>query len=61
MSLGKDIIFKQNSGLVLEAYTNADYTGFVVDKRSTIGYCNFLGGNLWHGEVGNRDWWRSPV
>ena len=45
-SLGKDILFKRSSGLVLEAYMNQDYVGSMVDKRSTIGYCTFLGGNL---------------
>ena len=40
-----DILFKLSLGLVLEAYTNTDYVGFVVDRRSTIRYCNFLGGN----------------
>ncbi|RVW43800.1 Retrovirus-related Pol polyprotein from transposon TNT 1-94 [Vitis vinifera] len=32
--------------LTLEAYTNADYAGSVVNRRSTSGYCTFVGGNL---------------
>ncbi|KAK0580519.1 hypothetical protein LWI29_002881 [Acer saccharum] len=43
---GKGILFKRNTGLVLEAYTDVDYAGSVVDRRSTSGYCTFLGGNL---------------
>ncbi|XP_059658496.1 uncharacterized mitochondrial protein AtMg00810-like [Cornus florida] len=43
---GKCILFKRNGGLVLEAYTDADYAGSIVDRRSTSGYCTFLGGNL---------------
>jgi hypothetical protein len=43
---GKGILFKRNGGLVLEAYTDADYTGSIVDRRSTFGYCTFLGRNL---------------
>ena len=43
---GKGILFKRNGGLVLEAYTDADYAGSIVDRRSTSGYCTFLGGNL---------------
>ena len=43
---GKGILFKRNGGLVLEAYTDADYVGSIVDRRSTSGYCTFLGGNL---------------
>jgi hypothetical protein len=34
------------SFIVLEAYTNADYTGSIVDRRLTFEYCTFLGRNL---------------
>jgi len=30
----------------MKVYTDADYAGSIVDRRSTIGYCLFLGGNL---------------
>ncbi|WJZ98357.1 hypothetical protein VitviT2T_016885 [Vitis vinifera] len=43
---GKGILFKKNNTLALEAYTDADYAGSLVDRRSTTGYCTFLGGNL---------------
>ena len=43
---GKGILFKRNGGLVLESYTDADYAGSIVDRRSTSGYYTFLGGNL---------------
>ena len=45
-TLGKDILFKRNKGLVLEAYTDADYARSIVDKRLTFGYCPFLSENL---------------
>ena len=45
-SPGKGILFKRNLGLVLEVYTNADYAGFVVDRRSITGYYTFLSENL---------------
>ena len=45
-TLGKGILFKKGEGLTLEAYTDANYTGSMVDRRSTSGYCTFLGGNL---------------
>ena len=42
----KGILFKKNDILALEAYTNANYVGSIVDRRSTTGYYTFLGGNL---------------
>ena len=32
--------------MALEAYIDVDYAGSLVDRRSTTGYCTFLGGNL---------------
>lgn len=43
---GKGILFKRGNKLTLEAYTDADYAGSVVDRRSTSGYCVLLAGNL---------------
>lgn len=31
---------------MLKAYTDVDYAGSLVDKRSTFDYCTLLGGNL---------------
>ncbi|RDX81222.1 hypothetical protein CR513_38132, partial [Mucuna pruriens] len=42
----KGLLFRKEGSLSLEIYTNADYAGLVTDKRSTSGYCLFLGGNL---------------
>ena len=42
----KGILFEQNNSLALEAYTNANYAGSILDRRFTKGYCTFLGGNL---------------
>ena len=42
----KGILFNKNNTLALEAYTDADYAGSLVDRRATSGYCTFLGGNL---------------
>jgi len=30
----------------MKVYVDADYAGSIVDRRSTTGYCMFLGGNL---------------
>ncbi|GMJ03495.1 cysteine-rich RLK (RECEPTOR-like protein kinase) 8 [Hibiscus trionum] len=43
---GKGIMFKRGEKLTLEAYTDADYAGSIVDRRSTSGYYTFFGGNL---------------
>ena len=43
---GKGILYMKNGGLQLEGYTDADWAGSVVDRRSTSGYCTMLGGNL---------------
>ncbi|WMV55458.1 hypothetical protein MTR67_048843 [Solanum verrucosum] len=45
-SPGKGILFKRGGDMVLEAYTDADYAGSLVDRRSSSRYCTFLGGNL---------------
>ncbi|RDX81686.1 Copia protein, partial [Mucuna pruriens] len=36
----------------MEIYTDADYVGLVVNRRSTSGYCMFMGGNL-------VTWWKA--
>jgi len=43
---GKGLLFKPQGHLQIEAYTDADWAGSIVDRRSTSGYCSFVGGNL---------------
>ena len=43
---GKGLLFKPQGHLQIEAYTDADWAGSIVDRRSTSGYCSFAGGNL---------------
>ena len=43
---GKGLMFKKKGHLQVEAYTDADWAGNVIDRRSTSGYCTFVGGNL---------------
>ncbi|GAV56481.1 hypothetical protein CFOL_v3_00023, partial [Cephalotus follicularis] len=45
-SPGNGVLFKRTQKLAREAYTDADYTGSIVNRRSASGYCTFLGGNL---------------
>ncbi|RDX70453.1 putative mitochondrial protein, partial [Mucuna pruriens] len=44
--LGKGLLYKKEGTLSMEIYTDADYARSFVDRRSTSGYCMFLGGNL---------------
>ncbi|RVW40092.1 putative mitochondrial protein [Vitis vinifera] len=44
--VGVGISFKKGTKLTLEAYTDVDYVGLVVNRRSTSGYCTFVGRNL---------------
>ena len=43
---GKELLFKKGKKLFMKIYTDVDYAGSIADKRSTTGYCMFLGGNL---------------
>ncbi|RDY02259.1 putative mitochondrial protein, partial [Mucuna pruriens] len=45
-SLGKGLLFRKEGTLSMEIYTNVDYVGSIVDRRSTFRYYMFLGGNL---------------
>ena len=47
----RGLLFKSRGHLQIEAYTNADWVGSIVDRRSTYGYCSFVGG-----KVKNRMW-----
>lgn len=58
-SRGNDILISKNNHLRIEAYTNADWAGSFVDKkstsrnkkkRSTSGCCIFVRGNLGYSE-----------
>ena len=43
---GKGLFFGRHDHFRIEAYTDADWAGSVTDRRSTSGYCTFVGGNL---------------
>lgn len=38
--------FKRNEKLYMDVYIDIDYVGFVSNRRTTSGYCMFLGENL---------------
>nr|CAD1822910.1 unnamed protein product [Ananas comosus var. bracteatus] len=43
---GKGLLFSNNGHLKIEAYYDADWASSSDDRRSTTGYCTFVGGNL---------------
>jgi len=45
-SPGKGLLFSQHDHLKIEAYTDANWAGSITDRRTTSGYCTFMGGNL---------------
>ena len=45
-TLGRGLMFKKNEGRNVEVYVDADWAGSVNDRRSTSGYCSYVGGNL---------------
>ena len=42
----KGLLYDSNSDTKVVCYSDADWTGFPSDKRSTSGYCVSIGGNL---------------
>ena len=45
-SIGRGIIMKNNGHTQIMAYTDADWAGNAIDRKSTTGYCTFVGGNI---------------
>ena len=45
-TIGQGLLFTRNGDLSVEVYTDVDYASSVVDRRSTSGYCTFLGSSL---------------
>jgi hypothetical protein len=43
---GKGLLYTSNGNVQVECYTDADWAGSLDDRRSTSGYCAFVGGNL---------------
>ncbi|XP_043700114.1 uncharacterized protein LOC122650799 [Telopea speciosissima] len=43
---GKGLIYQPRNSVDLVGFSDADWAGFDSDRRSTTGYCTFVGGNL---------------
>ncbi|XP_059291008.1 uncharacterized mitochondrial protein AtMg00810-like [Lycium ferocissimum] len=45
-ALGLGILYSNHGHSHIECFTDADWVGSKIDRRSTTGYCVFVGGNL---------------
>ncbi|XP_042488724.1 uncharacterized mitochondrial protein AtMg00810-like [Macadamia integrifolia] len=45
-SPGKGLLYAKNHHLRIEGYSDVDWAGSIFDRRSTSGYCTFVGGYL---------------
>ena len=43
---GRGILYENHGHSHIECYLDVDWAGSKMDRRSTIGYCVFVGGNL---------------
>ncbi|XP_068317167.1 uncharacterized protein [Pyrus communis] len=45
-SIGRGILMRNNSHTQISGYTDADWADNFLDRKSTTGFCTFVGGNL---------------
>ena len=45
-TVGKGLFFKKTVQRGIEVYTDADWAGSIIDRKSTFGYCTYVWGNL---------------
>uniref|UniRef100_A0A5B6ZV70 Integrase catalytic domain-containing protein n=1 Tax=Davidia involucrata TaxID=16924 RepID=A0A5B6ZV70_DAVIN len=43
---GRGLLYRSSGHLRIEGYTDADWAGSPSDRKSTTGFCTFIGGNL---------------
>jgi hypothetical protein len=43
---GKGLLFQKTTQQNIEAYTDVNWAGSVIDRRSTSGYCTYVWGNM---------------
>ncbi|CAN6705823.1 unnamed protein product [Malus baccata var. baccata] len=46
VSIGRGLLMKKNGSYHIMAYTDADWAGNALDRKSTTGFCTFVGGSL---------------
>ena len=45
-SIGRGIVMAKNGHTQITGYSDSDWVGNAIDRKSTTGYCMFVGGNL---------------
>ncbi|XP_070660467.1 uncharacterized mitochondrial protein AtMg00810-like [Malus domestica] len=45
-SIDRGILMRNNHATKIHAYTDVDWAGSAIDRKSTIGYCTFVVGNI---------------
>ncbi|CAN6704554.1 unnamed protein product [Malus baccata var. baccata] len=45
-SIGRGLLMTKNDSTTIMGYTDADWAGNSLDRKSTTGFCTFVGGNL---------------
>lgn len=45
-TVGIEVLYKKGKNLDVVSYSDADWAGSKADRKSTSGYCTFIGGNL---------------
>ncbi|RVW15399.1 Retrovirus-related Pol polyprotein from transposon TNT 1-94 [Vitis vinifera] len=53
--VGQGVLYENRGHTQVVGYTDADWAGSPTDRRSTSGYCVFIGGNLYLGRVRKQD------
>jgi len=46
MTPSRGLLYKKSDNRNIEIYTDADWAGNIIDRRSTSGYCSYVWGNL---------------
>ena len=46
MTPGRGLLYKKSDNRNVEIYSDADWAGDILDRRSTSGYCSYVWGNL---------------
>ncbi|XP_004292511.1 PREDICTED: uncharacterized mitochondrial protein AtMg00810-like [Fragaria vesca subsp. vesca] len=45
-TVSRGIVMRNNSHFKMAGYSDSDWAGNAIDRKSTAGYCTFIGGNL---------------